>query len=63
MEENVRIHSLKLTVRPLRICHPERKFHLPTIDFQGLTLSFREGDTILGIDSTRKVHGDAQGQL
>ena len=37
-----RIHSLKLTW-PLKIGRPERRFHLPSIDFQGRTVSFGEG--------------------
>ena len=35
----------KLTY-PLKIGHPNRKFHLPTIQFQGQFVSFREGRSL-----------------
>ncbi len=34
---------LKLTVRPWKFTIPQRKVHLPTIIFQGRTISFRKG--------------------
>ena len=40
-----RVPSLKLTVRPCKKVHPERRLHHPSINFQWLTLSFREGTT------------------
>ena len=32
---------------PLKISHPKRTFHLSIIDFQGRTVSFREGNNFV----------------
>ena len=35
--------SLKLTVRTCQEAEPQKEAHLPTMDFQGRAVSFREG--------------------
>ena len=41
------LHSLKLTERTWKKAISQKETHLPTTDFQGRTVSFREGSSIL----------------
>ena len=52
------IHSLKLTW-PLKIGHPKRKSDLPTIDFQGQAVSFREGSSPNSVFNTWGSYGSS----
>ena len=38
------LHSLKLTAKAPENRPSQKEIHLPTIDFQGQTVSFREGN-------------------